>query len=316
MNAPSATVIVIKDLCKTYKPSRRHRGGNLEALSHITLDIPRGSLFALLGPNGAGKSTLINILAGIVRKTSGHAQVWGRDIEGDPRGVKLAIGVVPQEIYVDPFFTPRQILEIQAGFFGVPCAERRTDEILDLVGLSDKAGSYTMALSGGMKRRLMVAKAMVHAPPILILDEPTAGVDIALRQKLWEAVRALNASGTTIVLTTHYLEEAQNLCDRVAIIDKGVLVACEATQDLLSRVRGKALTLRLDRAITDMPSFPVGFRIEQKEPNTITAHYNPQEVRLSTLLEAVTTGGYAIVDIATRQSELEEVFLQLTTGHT
>ncbi|HBH25996.1 MAG TPA: multidrug ABC transporter ATP-binding protein [Rhodospirillaceae bacterium] len=305
--------IALSDLRKVYKPSRRHRGGRAQALAGVTLDIPRGSLFALLGPNGAGKSTLINILAGIVRKTSGTAQVWGRDLDADPRGAKLALGVVPQEIYVDPFFTPRQILEIQAGFFGVPRAQRRTDALLDLMDLRDKQHAYTMALSGGMKRRLMVAKAMVHAPPILILDEPTAGVDIALRQRLWEAVRGLNAAGTTIVLTTHYLEEAQALCERVAIIDKGALVACEATEDLLARVQAKSVTVRLDREVEAAPTVP-GFTLERTGARSLAARYNPQEAPLGALLEALSRAGYAVVDISTRASELEEVFLQLTGG--
>lgn len=301
--------IAITDLHKTYAP--RRRSPEKRALTGVSLTVPRGATFALLGPNGAGKSTLINILAGIVRKTSGRAVVWGRDLDADPRGVKLALGVVPQEIYVDPFFTPRQILELQAGFFGVPRGERRTDAILALMGLTAQAGAYSMALSGGMKRRLMVAKAMVHAPPILILDEPTAGVDIALRQKLWEAVRALNAGGTTIILTTHYLEEAQALCERVAIIDKGQVVACDSTEALLARVKGKELTLRLDREIAGLPGV-VGFALEQAGPRRLTVRYNPQEAALGALLDGVRAAGYGIADISTRQSELEEVFLQLT----
>jgi len=303
--------ISITDLHKTY--AARRRSPEKEALKGVSLTVPRGSTFALLGPNGAGKSTIINILAGIVRKTAGRAVVWGRCLDADPRGVKLALGVVPQEIYVDPFFTPRQILELQAGFFGVPRAQRRTDAILALMGLTAQAGAYSMALSGGMKRRLMVAKAMVHAPPILILDEPTAGVDIALRQKLWEAVRDLNAQGTTIVLTTHYLEEAQALCARVAIIDKGQVVACDTTEALLARVKGKELTLRLDREISGLPGI-AGFALEQAGPRRLTVRYNPQEAALGALLDGVRAAGYGVADISTRVSELEEVFLQLTGG--
>lgn len=301
--------IDISDLRKTY--AARRRSPEKEALKGVDLTVRKGEIFALLGPNGAGKSTLINILAGIVRKGAGRAAVWGRDLDADPRGVKFALGVVPQEIYVDPFFTPRQILDIQAGFFGVPAAERRTDDILETVGLTSHARAYSMALSGGMKRRLMVAKAMVHAPPVLILDEPTAGVDVELRQRLWETVRALNAAGTTIILTTHYLEEAQALCKRVAIINHGQVVACEATEVLLSRVKGKELTLRLDKSIHALPDAPE-FHMERTGERSLTVHYNPQEAKISALLEAVLKAGYTVTDISTRQSELEEVFLQLT----
>ncbi len=300
--------IEITDLCKTY---RRHRGKAKEALQSVNLSIPRGSIFALLGPNGAGKSTLINILGGIVGKTSGQVKVWGYDLDTQIREVKLSLGIVPQEIYVDPFFTPRRILDIQAGFFGVPRKDRITDEILTLMDLQDKAKAYTMTLSGGMKRRLMVAKAMVHAPPILILDEPTAGVDIELRQKLWETIRQLNAQGTTIVLTTHYLEEAQALCDRVAIMHHGALIACEDTQTLLARVQSKEITLHLDKALTIVPSV-AGFTITPQGPHALCVRYNPQDVGLDPLIAAVRLSGYGIADISTRQSELEEVFLQLT----
>lgn len=300
------SAISIEGLHKTYAPTKR--SGAKTALKSVNLNVKKGEMFALLGPNGAGKSTLINILAGIVTKTAGSVDVLGFDLDSSPRNVKLSIGVVPQEIYADPFFTPRKILELQAGFFNVPKKDRRTDEILETMGLKAHENAYTMALSGGMKRRLMVAKAMVHAPPILILDEPTAGVDITLRKQLWDTVRELNAAGTTIILTTHYLEEAQSLCERVAILDKGNVVACAPTEELLASVKAKQLKIRLEKVPKNLPKID-GFVIETSGEQSIIAHYNPQETKLSQLLEALPN----ILDISTSQSDLEEVFLQLTT---
>ncbi len=234
--------ITARGLTKTYPASKTSPAK--EALRGVDLSIPRGSIFGLLGPNGAGKSTFINILAGLVRKTSGEVKVWGLDIDQQPRSARAAIGVVPQEIAADFFFTPRESLEVQAGLYGVPRAERRSLEILNALGLGDKAEAYVRQLSGGMKRRLMVAKALVHNPPVLILDEPTAGVDVELRRQLWAYVRELNAAGVTIVLTTHYLEEAQELCDQIAIINRGQVVACEPTADLLKRLDSRAVIIQ------------------------------------------------------------------------
>ena len=217
--------VEVRGLNKIYRPSGKTEANH--ALIDVDLAIPRGSLFGLLGPNGAGKSTLINILAGLVNKTSGQAAVWGYDIDRDARQSRAAIGVVPQELNIDPFFTPRDLLELQAGLYGVPPGERRSDEILAALGLTEKAHAYARTLSGGMRRRLMVAKAMVHNPPVLVLDEPTAGVDIELRLKLWNQVEEMNRSGTTVLLTTHYLEEAEELCDRIAIINHGRVIACD-----------------------------------------------------------------------------------------
>jgi len=226
-SSKSAPEFAIETIGLTKVYAARGRQPAKMALDNVSLAIPRGSFFGLLGPNGAGKSTFINILAGLVTKSSGIARIWDTDVADDERAARCAIGVVPQELNLDPFFTPRELLEVQAGMYGVPKAERRTDEILEAVGLADKAHAYARTLSGGMRRRLLVAKAMVHSPPILVLDEPTAGVDIELRQQLWAYVKTLNQKGTTIVLTTHYLEEAEELCDRIAIIDQGQLVACE-----------------------------------------------------------------------------------------
>jgi ABC-2 type transport system ATP-binding protein len=291
------------------------RGGTAKAaLDGIDLAIPRGSLFGLLGPNGAGKSTLINILAGLVIKTAGTARIWDIDIDTDPRQARAAIGVVPQELIVDPFFTPREMLELQAGLYGVPRSERRTDEILAAVGLLDKANAYARTLSGGMRRRLMVAKALVHAPPVLVLDEPTAGVDVELRRHLWEYVRALNAQGTTVLLTTHYLEEAEELCDRIAIIDRGRLVVCEPTRVLLGRLQDKTLTISLTEPIAILPASLDGFHVELAEPGLLVFHYNPSRTRLGDLFAALGKAGLAIADVRTDQADLQDVFLRLT-GH-
>jgi len=237
--------VEVKGLRKVYRASGRTAAKT--ALHDVDLSIGRGQLFGLLGPNGAGKSTLINIMAGLVLKSAGTMSIWGTDIDRYPRQARAAIGIVPQELNIDPFFTPRELLELQAGLYGVPPRERRTDAILEIMGLSDKARAYARSLSGGMRRRLMVAKAMVHNPPVLVLDEPTAGVDVELRRQLWSHVRGLNRNGTTVLLTTHYLEEAEELCDEIAIINHGQVIACEPTPTLLRRLDTKALTLTLGR---------------------------------------------------------------------
>jgi ABC-2 type transport system ATP-binding protein len=284
------------------------------ALECVDLVIPRGSLFGLLGPNGAGKSTMINILAGLVLKTSGTAAVWGIDIDADPRQARAAIGVVPQELNIDPFFTPRELLDLHAGFYGVPRAERKTDEILAALGLMDKADSWARTLSGGMRRRLMVAKAMVHSPPVLVLDEPTAGVDVELRQQLWAHVRDLNARGTTVLLTTHYLEEAEELCDHIAIIDRGRLIVAERTEVLLRRLDDKTLTITLVQRIDELPEELRGFHLEIAAPNKLVFRYRPSRTGLAELLAAIQAAGLTIVDFATDEADLEDVFLQLTAA--
>ncbi|MBY0430378.1 MAG: ABC transporter ATP-binding protein, partial [Rhodospirillales bacterium] len=271
-----------RDLSKVYKSANRRPPK--KALDGISLSVPRGAFFGLLGPNGAGKSTLINILAGLVVKTTGKAIVWDRDLDHDERGARAAIGVVPQELNLDPFFTPRELLEVQAGLYGVPKSERRTDEILEAVGLADKAHSYARTLSGGMRRRLLVAKAMVHTPPVLVLDEPTAGVDIQLRQQLWAYVKSLNAAGTTILLTTHYLEEAEQLCDRIAIINHGRLVACDTTKSLLRQVDSKSLSIVLDRDLETVPPVLEPFAPELKADRRLVFHYKPSTVPIGQLL--------------------------------
>ena len=283
-----------------------------EALKFIDLQVPRGSIFGLLGPNGAGKSTFINILAGLTVKTSGSVRIWGFDIERNARQARACIGVVPQELLIDVFFTPFEALEIQAGLYGVPKSKRRTMEILRAVGLADKAQAYSRTLSGGMRRRLLVAKALVHTPPVLVLDEPTAGVDIELRRQLWDYVRRLHAGGVTVVLTTHYLEEAEALCDTIAIIDHGEVVACDSTHNLLARIEEKTLVVRPDRALTDVPPAPTGATAEIRDDGRIAIHYNPSKVRVEALLDALRGSGVGISDLSTEESDLEDIFMQLT----
>ncbi len=297
-----------RQLTKIYQT----RNNQSLALDHIDLGIPCGSIFGLLGPNGAGKSTLINILAGLVFKTSGTVEVWGIDIDRDSRNARAVIGVVPQELNIDPYFTPLELLDMQAGLYGLARDQERSLRILDLVGLGDKATAYARHLSGGMRRRLMVAKAMIHDPPILVLDEPTAGVDVDLRRQLWTNVRALNDRGITILLTTHYLEEAQELCDHIAIIDQGRLVACEEKNLLLQRISQKELTLSVDRPVSGPVHF--GSLVAQVAgEHSLSIRYNPQKTDFKTIMDAVQKEGYGILDVHTDEADLEDIFLELTS---
>jgi len=297
--------IAIDQLSKTYQ-------GGKQALDAVSFDVPRGTIFGLLGPNGAGKSTLINILAGLVSKTAGRAAIWGFDIDTDPRNARASIGIVNQEIIFDPFFTPAETLDNQAGLYGVPKAKRRTMELLRAMRLEDKAGAYSRTLSGGMKRRLMVAKAMVHAPPVLVLDEPTAGVDIELRQQLWAYVRELNQQGVTVVLTTHYLEEAEELCDRIAIINHGRLIANQPTRDLIAMANEKVVEVSVDRDIAAAPAHALFEKAELIGDRTLAITYQKDKVNAGQVLAAVQAVGLGIVDVSTREADLEDVFLNLT----
>ena len=304
--SPAMTAAIsIDTLCKTYAGGKR-------ALDGVSLDIPRGQIFGLLGPNGAGKSTLINILSGMVRKTSGSATIWGFDIDAHPRNAKASIGIVPQEILFDPFFTPLETLELQAGLYGVPKARRRSMELLRAVRLDDKADAYARTLSGGMKRRLLVAKAMVHSPPVLVLDEPTAGVDIELRQQLWAYVRELNAQGVTVVLTTHYLEEAEELCDRIAIINHGQLIANKPTRELVGMAQEKVVEVTVDRDLDAPPQSTVFQHIELKGERVLAITYSKARANAGDVIAAVNDAGLGIVDVSTREADLEHVFLALT----
>jgi ABC-2 type transport system ATP-binding protein len=297
----------INNLSKTY-------AGGKQALDDVSFDVETGSIFGLLGPNGAGKSTLINILAGLVNKTSGQARIWGFDIDVNPRNAKASIGIVPQEIMFDPFFTPKEALELQAGLYGVPKAKRRTEELLRAVRLEDKADAYARTLSGGMKRRLLVAKAMVHAPPVIVLDEPTAGVDIELRQQLWDYVLELNKGGVTVVLTTHYLEEAEQLCDRIAIINHGKLITNKPTKELVGMAREKAVVLTLDRDIVDAPTHAAFEKVDKVSDRTVEIVYNKDRMNAGEVLAAVQALGFGIIDVTTKEPDLEDVFLSLTSS--
>ena len=300
--------IEISGLKKIYN----HKKPNaFEALKGINLNIPKKSIFGLLGANGAGKSTLINIIAGLVLKTEGKVKVWGNDIDIHERNAKLAIGVVPQELILDPFFTPRETLEYQSGYYGVPKSENCVEEILETVGLLDKADAYARSLSGGMRRRLMIGKAMVHRPPILILDEPTAGVDVALRQSLWKEVRKLNEAGVTIILTTHYLEEAEAMCDSLAIVNKGQIVAEGQTSAMLNKLDKKELIISLENDDANKIKLQ-GINISIMSKNSIKISFRPSEINEGAIIEKIYNSGAKIKTINSKEPDLEELFLELT----
>lgn len=303
--------IEIAGLRKTYAATGRSAAK--EALKGIDLNIPRGSIFGLLGPNGAGKSTLINILAGLVVKSAGTVRIWGFDQDKNPRQSRAAIGIMPQEPHLDPFFTPAGSLDVQAGLYGVPKAQRRTAEILELIGLTDKADAYARSLSGGMRRRLLLGKALVHAPQVLVLDEPTAGVDIELRNMLWQNVRELNDQGVTIILTTHYLEEAEAMCDEIAIINHGELIVRDSTANLLGRLDSKTLVITPE---TDcpLPALPAGITGEKRADGDLALTYQSKNTPAEQVLSVLREAGIAIKDVRTQQADLEDVFLSLTSG--
>ena len=307
--ASTEYAIAASGVRKTYAGNKK--SPPKQALNGVDIFVKRGSIFGLLGPNGAGKSTFINILAGLVRKSAGQVSVWGFDIDKNARQARASIGVVPQEINMDVFFTPKEGLEIQAGLYGVPKEKRRTMEILSALGLSDKADSYVRQLSGGMKRRLLVAKAMVHSPPILILDEPTAGVDIELRKRLWDYVLELHATGVTIVLTTHYLEEAQELCEEIAIVHEGNVVACEPTEKLIASLDRKSLMVTPVDAIEAVPDL-APFRAELKADGRLAIPYQPSKAQVAEILARLSAAGIGVKDLSTVESDLEDVFLELT----
>lgn len=302
--------IEISDLRKTYIDGKK--GQHKTALNGVNLDIPEGSFFALLGPNGAGKSTMINIMAGLTNKTSGSVSICGHDIIRDMRAARLALGVVPQELILDTFFTVREALDIHAGYYGVPKLQRRTQEIIDALGLSDKADTHSRRLSGGMRRRLLVAKALVHNPKVLILDEPTAGVDVELRTQLWDYVKKLNANGTTILLTTHYLEEAEELCDTIAVINHGEVVACEKKAKMLARFDKKQLVITTPEKLLQLPEKLQKFQATIDIEGKLVVDYKPSVDSIQDILNAVAGAGLSVRDLTTREPSLEDVFIQLT----
>ncbi|MEM6476367.1 MAG: ABC transporter ATP-binding protein [Pseudomonadota bacterium] len=311
----SEPAIRIDNIVKRYAPPPKAKGEEAEgklALNGVSFDVPEGSIFGLLGPNGAGKSTLINILAGLVNKTSGSAEIWGFDIDQQRRNASRAIGIVPQEIVFDPFFTPYEVLENQGGYYGIATKDRRSEELLAAVRLADKRNAYARTLSGGMKRRLLVAKAMVHSPPILVLDEPTAGVDVELRRQLWELVTQLNREGVTVVLTTHYLEEAEELCDRIAIINHGELIANKPTQELIGMAREKIVAVTVADDVSSAPSHEAFAKVEMNGERGVEVTYNKDQLSAGQVLAILQEQGLTIEDVTTREADLEDVFVSLT----
>ncbi len=302
-------VVDVKNLKKTYLK----KGANLvEALKSLNLEVKEGEIFGLLGPNGAGKSTFINILGGSVIKSEGTVNVWGFNLDKNPRQVRASIGIVPQEVNVDPFFSPKKLLDLQAGLYGVKTKDRITDTILKLVSLEKQANSYARSLSGGMKRRLMVAKAMVHQPPIIILDEPTAGVDVDLRKKLWDNVKSLNKKGVTIILTTHYLEEAEKMCDRIGILNHGELVALDTTKNLLNRIQTKVVNFKINKKAEINENNLKSLKIISNEKNKLSISYEKSKIDIDQIISLLKTQNIKIYDISTDDGDLEDVFLRLT----
>ena len=305
------TALSVENLTKIYSKNKKN-GHSEKALNNLSFEVKQGEVFGLLGPNGAGKTTFLNILGGTVIKSRGKLIAWGFDLDKNPRQVRASIGIVPQEVNLDAFFSPKKLLELQAGLYGVPNKDRITDTVLKMVSLEKEANSYSRSLSGGMQRRLLIAKAMVHQPPILVLDEPTAGVDVELRKNLWDNVKALNKEGVTIILTTHYLFEAQEMCDRIAIINKGNLVALDTTQKLLERIQTKKVTFKVNkiRKEQNLKTSHIKFKIESD--NTITAIYEKNSYKFDDIIKELKLNNIEILDIYTEDGDLEDVFLQLT----
>ena len=307
MNEKNA--LKVEKLTKIYS---KKTSNEIKALNNLNLEVKEGEIFGLLGPNGAGKTTFLNILAGTVIKNSGNVNVWGYDLDQNPRQVRSSIGIVPQEVNLDAFFSPRNLLELQAGLYGIPKKERITDTILKLVSLEKQANSYARSLSGGMKRRLLIAKAMVHRPPILVLDEPTAGVDVELRQNLWNNVKKLNEQGVTIILTTHLMYEAEEMCNRIAILNKGNLVTLDTTKNLLDRIKTKKIIFKIKKTIIISPEDLNGIKFSYKKDNEITVSYERKKHKIDEIINKVKNAGMEIYDISTDEGNLEDVFIDLT----
>ena len=302
-------VLSVKNLHKVYK---NKSANSIHAINNLNLDVQEGEIFGLLGPNGAGKTTFINVLSGVVIKTSGEVNVWGFNLDKNPRQVRASIGIVPQEVNLDPFFSPRKLLELQAGLYGVKKKDRITDTILKLVSLEEQANSYARSLSGGMKRRLLIAKALVHQPPIIILDEPTAGVDVELRKNLWENVKSLNKQGVTIILTTHNLSEAEEMCNRIGILNKGILVALDSTKNLLDKIKTKKITFKLSRNIDLNSNISSSLNVISNKDNEVVISYEKNKITIEEIINLIQKQNAKIIDISTDDSDLEDVFIKLT----
>ena len=302
-------VLYVKDLNKTYS---KNSSKSVHAIKNLNLEVNEGEIFGLLGPNGAGKSTFINILAGTTIKTSGEVNVWGFNLDINPRQVRASIGIVPQEVNVDPFFTPWNILELQAGMYGIKKKDRITETILKLVSLDQQSKSYTRTLSGGMKRRLLVAKALVHKPPIIILDEPTAGVDVELRSNLWDNVKQLNKQGVTIILTTHYLNEAEQMCNRIGILNKGKLVALDTTKNLLKKIQTKIVKFAVDKKVNINNNSLKSINILSNETGELVVSYEKNALNINEIIKFINDQNIKLLDISTDDGDLEDVFIRLT----
>jgi len=299
----------VEKLTKIYS---KKTSNEIKALNDLNLEVKEGEIFGLLGPNGAGKTTFLNILAGTVIKNSGSVNVWGYDLDQNPRQVRSSIGIVPQELNLDAFFSPKKLLELQAGLYGIPKKDRITDTILKMVSLEKQANAYARSLSGGMKRRLLIAKAMVHRPPILVLDEPTAGVDVKLRQNLWSNVKTLNQQGVTIILTTHVIHEAQDMCNRIAILNKGNLVTLDTTENLLDRIRTKKIIFKVKKINKIKTEDLNGIKFFYNSNNEIIASYERKKHKMDEIINKVKNAGVEIYDISTDEGNLEDVFIDLT----
>ena len=299
----------VEELTKVYS---RKSSEKIKALNNLNLEVKRGEIFGLLGPNGAGKTTFLNILAGTVIKNHGIVNVWGYDLDKNPRQVRSSIGIVPQEINLDAFFSPKKLLELQAGLYGIPKKDRITDTILKMVSLENQANTYARSLSGGMKRRLLIAKAMVHRPPILVLDEPTAGVDIKLKKNLWSNVKALNKQGVTIILTTHLMYEAEEMCNRIAIINEGNLIKLDTTENLLNSIKTKKIIFKVKKVNTINQSNLNGIKFSYNSNNEIEVSYEREKHKIDEIINKVKNAGMEIYDISTDEGNLEDVFIDLT----
>ncbi len=302
-------VLSVKNLNKIYK---KKSSENIKALNNLNLDVKEGEIFGLLGPNGAGKTTFINILAGTVIKTSGEVNVWGFDLDKNPRQLRASLGIVPQEVNLDPFFSPKYTLELQAGLYGVKKKDRITNSILKMVSLEKQANSYARSLSGGMKRRLLIAKALVHQPPIIILDEPTAGVDVQLRKNLWNNVKLLNKQGVTVILTTHYIAEAEEMCDRIGIIDKGILVELDSTNNLLEKIHLKRIKIKINKKVKIDNEFPKIIKVLSNTEKEISLSYEKNSIKISEIIQYLLKQNINIIDISTEDGNLEDIFIKLT----
>jgi len=309
MNKKNA--LKVEKLTKIYS---KKSGNEIKALNNLNLEVKEGEIFGLLGPNGAGKTTFLNILAGTVIKNFGKVNVWGYDLDNNPRQVRSSIGIVPQEVNLDAFFSPKKLLELQAGLYGIPKKDRITNTILKLVSLDKQADSYARSLSGGMKRRLLIAKAMVHRPPILVLDEPTAGVDVELRQNLWNNVKALNKQGVTIILTTHVMYEAQEMCNRIAILNKGNLVTLDTTNNLLDSIKTKKIIFKVQKIIKINSENSNGIKFSYNAKNEITVTYEKKKHKIDEIINKIKNAGMEIYDISTEEGNLEDIFIDVTKG--